>query len=177
MITKTLILLLIIINISISDGKIFEAKLRAGKQAVTDYYDGDDVNELETKDGDTYYQCQKNCITKLDDNKCKSCTVREDDPDRPVFCRDGTLPLPCMNKCCIQIETPNERITGKQRVHDFEGDENEGNRALLVAYSCKKRCIAKKDACGSCALDVDSRVFCTDGKIPSACLEQCCKMA
>jgi len=114
MITKTLILLLIIINISISDGKIFEAKLRAGKQAVTDYYDGDDVNELETKDGDTYYQCQKNCITKLDDNKCKSCTVREDDPDRPVFCRDGTLPLPCMNKCCIQIETPNERITGKQ---------------------------------------------------------------
>ncbi|KAL7463089.1 hypothetical protein ACHAXS_003469 [Conticribra weissflogii] len=177
MITTTLILLLIMINISVSDGKIFEPKLRTGKQPVTDYYDGDDVNELEIKDGDNYYQCRKNCITKYDNSKCESCTVHENKVDRPVFCKGGTLPLPCMNKCCIEIEKPNERITGKQRVHDFEGDGSEGDTVLLVAYSCKKKCIAKKDACGSCVLDVNARVFCTGGEIPSACLDECCKMA
>ncbi len=64
-----------------------------------------------------------------------------------------------------------------QRVHDFEGDGSEGDTVLLVAYSCKKKCIAKKDACGSCVLDVNARVFCTGGEIPSACLDECCKMA
>ncbi len=108
-----------------TDGKIFEPKLRTGKQPVTDYYDGDDVNELEIKDGDNYYQCRKNCITKYDNSKCESCTVHENKVDRPVFCKGGTLPLPCMNKCCIEIEKPNERITGKQvrtyfhRLHVF----------------------------------------------------------
>lgn len=64
-----------------------------------------------------------------------------------------------------------------QRVQDFHGEENEDRDELLVAYSCKKTCIARKEECDECVLDVNLHLFCTDGKISSECLEECCKLA
>ncbi len=98
-------------------GKIFDGSLRKGTQLVVDMYEGkavDDVDKLEIEYVDqSYYQCEKNCISTHSTNKCKTCTVDESADDKPVFCNGGQLPLACKNRCCTEIAKPNKRINGK----------------------------------------------------------------